>query len=209
MSIESKIAYLQKRIAAEIGPRGGKIIGKTRSGKAIYDDVNHADHAKFDRNDHFDAMQAHQNKALEAQNHPFKILHGPEIKHHQENATQHYLKSQQRQSPPRPTGSVIESLENRLAELGARGGKIIGKTKSGKPIYESANHEAHKAFTAGDHKDAMNVHAQHATMLQNHPLKAVHGDLINKHNTERARHSQHLKNLTNPEPAVYDLSKHF
>lgn len=41
---------------------------------------------------------------------------------------------------------------------GSRGGKIIGHTKSGKPIYESANHESHKDFTSDEHREADKMH---------------------------------------------------
>ena len=37
---------------------------------------------------------------------------------------------------------------------GSRGGKVIGHTKSGKPIYEDHNHNDHKNFTEKDHIDA-------------------------------------------------------
>ena len=43
---------------------------------------------------------------------------------------------------------------------GDRGGKVIGHTKSGKPIYDSANHEAHKNFSAEDHQDAISAHSK-------------------------------------------------
>ena len=41
---------------------------------------------------------------------------------------------------------------------GSRGGKVIGHTKSGKPIYNSHSHEGHKNFTAQDHTDAYKIH---------------------------------------------------
>jgi hypothetical protein len=41
---------------------------------------------------------------------------------------------------------------------GARGGKVIGHTKSGKPIYDSAGHEAHKNFSIAEHDDAIEAH---------------------------------------------------
>jgi len=37
---------------------------------------------------------------------------------------------------------------------GSRGGKVIGHTKSGKPIYDDPNHESHKNFTSEDHYNA-------------------------------------------------------
>lgn len=37
---------------------------------------------------------------------------------------------------------------------GSHGGKVIGHTKSGKPIYDTHYHESHKNFSAQDHRDA-------------------------------------------------------
>ena len=55
--------------------------------------------------------------------------------------------------------SEIKVLEAKIsAETGPRGGKIIGKTKSGKPIYDSADHPSHKDFSIQDHRDAANKH---------------------------------------------------
>jgi hypothetical protein len=41
---------------------------------------------------------------------------------------------------------------------GSKGGKVIGHTKSGKPIYDNHYHSSHKEFTHDDHKDAYHVH---------------------------------------------------
>ena len=40
---------------------------------------------------------------------------------------------------------------------GSRGGRVIGRTKSGKPIYASHSHPSHKDFTSPDHKEAANL----------------------------------------------------
>lgn len=42
---------------------------------------------------------------------------------------------------------------------GSRGGKIIGHTSGGKPIYDSAKHPEHKGFSASDHRDAALAHS--------------------------------------------------
>ncbi len=52
---------LAKRLA-EVGPRGGKIIGRTRSGKPIYEHKDHSEHNSFDRMDHLDAATLHKEK---------------------------------------------------------------------------------------------------------------------------------------------------
>jgi hypothetical protein len=47
-------------------------------------------------------------------------------------------------------------IEKAMKGEGSRGGKIIGHTKSGKPIYAGA-HESHKSFSKQDHLDAVSV----------------------------------------------------
>ncbi len=41
---------------------------------------------------------------------------------------------------------------------GSRGGVVIGTTSGGKPIYKSHGHPSHDKFTAGDHREAVEVH---------------------------------------------------
>lgn len=41
---------------------------------------------------------------------------------------------------------------------GSRGGKIIGHTRSGKPIYSKAKNKNHDSFTYEDHRDAAKLH---------------------------------------------------
>jgi hypothetical protein len=55
----------------------------------------------------------------------------------------------------------MKSLQDAFNDLiksgeGSRGGKVIGHTKSGKPIYDQHNHPAHAGFNAKDHRDAAN-----------------------------------------------------
>lgn len=54
-----------------------------------------------------------------------------------------------------------DSLEKSQGE-GSRGGKIIGHTKSGKPIYDSYSHSGHKDFTAYEHSQAGFLHKEEA-----------------------------------------------
>lgn len=60
---------------------------------------------------------------------------------------------------------VLEKAE------GSRGGKVIGHTKSGKPIYQQHKNEAHRNFTVEDHKDAIKLHREQAQK---------HFDIVNK-----------------------------
>lgn len=48
---------------------------------------------------------------------------------------------------------------------GSRGGTVLGRTTSGKPIYARPNHPEHASFTPADHRDAAANHMSHARML--------------------------------------------
>jgi hypothetical protein len=65
-----------------------------------------------------------------------------------------------------PESILEKSQENDLEKggEGSKGGKIIGHTKSGKPIYDSFNHPAHKGFTKQEHREAAGAHFK----LENH-----------------------------------------
>lgn len=45
---------------------------------------------------------------------------------------------------------------------GSRGGHVIGKTSSGKPIYASAYHREHGNFNSEEHKEAAAAHQSEA-----------------------------------------------
>lgn len=97
---------------------------------------------------------------------------------------------------------------------GSRGGKVIGHTKSGKPIYESANNSAHSSFDNEDHSDAHALHINHATQkLEESESKKLSSKdkkrLINEfenHHKEAAQHRrQHKTNLPSKE-SILSLS---
>lgn len=54
--------------------------------------------------------------------------------------------------------TVDKNLEIVKGGEGSKGGKVIGHTKSGNPIYESFNHPSHSNFSSQDHKDASRAH---------------------------------------------------
>lgn len=222
-SLEEKMAEIENRISNEVGPRGGKIIGKTSTGKPIYMSHGNRNHKGFSKVDHEDAVRHHSwlaskagedyhaqgnrdgtisDKGMRNQKHLKKVMD-----HHRAQAHAHLGSAQgtkrapdqrdfdrmDRQNDPdkrslswKNVKSGIEELEKRMADVGARGGKIIGKTKSGKPIYESYNHHAHKGFTSEDHEDAARHHAHHAENSLGKNNKAV------KHHTDQMhRHIEH------------------
>lgn len=55
---------------------------------------------------------------------------------------------------------------------GSRGGKVIGHTKSGKPIYDKATHLEHKNFTKEDHTDAAELHESLADKYEHQEQKS-------------------------------------
>jgi len=65
------------------------------------------------------------------------------------------------------TGNVVDMIEKSNSDdlekgggVGSRGGKVIGYTKSGKPIYEDAKNLEHKKFTDQDHLDSAYLHGK-------------------------------------------------
>ena len=71
-------------------------------------------------------------------------------------------------------GDLIEKAE------GSRGGKVIGHTKSGKPVYASMKASHYDNFTAEDHRDAMTHHdnkmrktPSHKKEHEEHQLRAA------------------------------------
>lgn len=59
----------------------------------------------------------------------------------------------------RPRGRSSQSMGAAIrAGEGSRGGKIVGHTSSGKPIYMTHGHPSHKEFTAKEHSEAAKAH---------------------------------------------------
>jgi len=68
--------------------------------------------------------------------------------------------------------SEIGEIEKANGE-GSRGGKVIGHTKSGKPIYASKQASDYSNFTAQDHKEAASVHRQMDEKVDHHQHHAI------------------------------------
>jgi hypothetical protein len=71
---------------------------------------------------------------------------------------------------------------------GSKGGKVIGHTKSGKPIYANANHPEHKDFTSGEHQEAADTHFQMSKKRQSaatpHHMKQI------KHHVDKQKEAE-------------------
>lgn len=77
---------------------------------------------------------------------------------------EHILKQRAEQAA-RISGSYNQLQKSEESDLekggeGSRGGKVIGHTKSGKPIYDSHNHSSHSKFSSKDHEDAEALHGE-------------------------------------------------
>ena len=70
----------------------------------------------------------------------------------------------------------------------APGDKIIGKTKSGKLIYDTADHPAHKDFTKEDHRDAEMAQSAIVLNLQNAEDQKPKPDFQNPEHLKKVHH---------------------
>ena len=85
---------------------------------------------------------------------------------------------------------VIDICKARAGGEGSRGGKVIGHTKSGKPIYDSANHESHRnTFTKEDHNDAIDLHKK--LMTKDKGNEFTHYNQIEQHGNLKKMTKRH------------------
>jgi hypothetical protein len=68
-----------------------------------------------------------------------------------------HIEEARKQQMSRISGSYIPTETLEKGGEGSKGGKVIGHTKSGKAVYDNANHESHKDFTSQDHKEARTI----------------------------------------------------
>jgi hypothetical protein len=91
---------------------------------------------------------------------------------------------------------------------GSKGGKVIGHTKSGKPIYDTASHSAHKDFTIADHNDAIDAHDKVRQKYHNNPKSTDKDKEANDNAHEQQKHHIGVKNgLWNKEREEKDTKK--
>lgn len=120
------------------GSKGGKIIGHTKSGKAIYDTAVHPSHSNFTSTDHSDEAQVHRDKMAA----------------HNANGEGHLYHLSMGN---RDTHKALSEKQTSNADLSS----TIGKTQSGKDIYANHDHAGHKDFSKEDHDDAVKTHMDH------------------------------------------------
>lgn len=81
---------------------------------------------------------------------------------------------------------------------GSRGGKIIGHTKSGKPVYSSHGHPSHGSFSKSEHIEAGRLHSKLAgeAQIKQAKLRSPFPPLYREqkhHEGEAAKHSKSSK----------------
>jgi len=140
------------------GSRGGKIVGHDKSGKPIYEGAKIAQPKPKKES----GLKNWLHSVSEAVNEAL----GPE-----ESVEEKYPSLVW--NPRKSLDQALDDLIKAATGEGSRGGKIIGHTRSGKPIYMNAGNRAHKDFTKEDHQDAhdKHYHLQQEALDKLHPLK--------------------------------------
>jgi len=121
------------------GSRGGKIVGHDKSGKPIYEGAKIAQPKPKKESGLKNWLHSVSEAVSEAL--------GPE-----ESVEEKYPSLVW--NPRKSLDQALDDLIKAATGEGSRGGKIIGHTRSGKPIYQDANHADHSSFTKQDHKNA-------------------------------------------------------
>jgi len=80
---------------------------------------------------------------------------------------------------------------------GSKGGKVIGHTKSGKPIYENrtAGHDSYKDFSKQDHKDAADAHYSHYHKKDADGSTVLHGKKSFESHLDQSNKKVFMNNL--------------
>ena len=105
------------------------------------------------------------------------------------------------------TDAQVLRAEELMKSEGAKGGHVIGHTKSGKPIYGDKKAGEHKGFVRQDYKDAAKFHSDaarvHKEKAEEHDREAIkHGiesnsersqELMARHDEDRVHHEKQAK----------------
>lgn len=75
-------------------------------------------------------------------------------------------------------------------KMGPRGGRIIGETSTGKPIYEKADHPSHKNFTGKEHQEA---YAAHSVLRQRAQSRNMDLNAAKHHGQQQAIHRKKME----------------
>ncbi|RYF12880.1 MAG: hypothetical protein EOO40_00060 [Deltaproteobacteria bacterium] len=177
--------YLSKAAKKGPGSRGGKVLRTLPNGKDVYQAKAGTDpgYAHFTAQDHKDAAEAHSDAHKQAHAKssapnatPAEVKSAQSaMQRHSHNAHRHRLmadtlkqkaggntaKSNNTNIYNEADMEACDILGDYLAKAGtgpgSRGGNVIGKTRSGKPVYASG--EKTTGYDVRDHHDAMDRHS--------------------------------------------------
>lgn len=125
-----------------------------------------------------DSIASHANKANWSETNRESYKHLNILKDKFKDKYGHKHDSEEAEHTKRMTIAAMHNyINNRVQEIeekqenmgilekseGSRGGKVIGHTKSGKPIYESHEQSHTQHYTAEDHSDAVSAHMKEAS----------------------------------------------
>jgi hypothetical protein len=91
---------------------------------------------------------------------------------------------------------------------GSRGGKIIGHTSGGKPVYANARHPEHKAFSKEDHLEAAHMHhgARERLADEHYKQRNNDGTVSTKHINKRKQITKEIER--HAQQAAYHAAKY-
>lgn len=147
------------------GSRGGRVIGHTKSGKAIYDKFGHASHAGFSSADHGDAVEAHARAGKAGGGSSTEALKHSDAQHGEK------------------IGSGREGIDEHNAATGARAKDQARKITGGKPNMApaqkpDADPKEHWSRPHGTEREGaaqkLRTGAAYGTLAEHHGRKRVH-----------------------------------
>lgn len=146
------------------GSRGGKVIGYTKSGKPVYGGKSAHEHENFTAEDHKDA-QGHVDLEFNKKHNLIPFVDKKwkkELEDEKGKLAVQYFDHKTLAI----TGKHRENsgVKKAIIGPGSRGGKVIGTTKSGKPIYAKGTpgHKNYASHTSDDHRDVGRHHFNQA-----------------------------------------------
>lgn len=153
------------------GSKGGKVIGHTKSGKAIYDKHDHPAHKGFTKQDHADAARVHASKVND--------IHDAYEKTPEARTANHYKPTEEENEHDKQGKKHAEAsgkdhfIGHYLAEKDERKkNKVIGNRLDGKPIHGSFDHEENKGMSKDDHAYAAALHGHEYKMAKREEREA-------------------------------------
>jgi len=150
------------------GSRGGKVVGHTSTGKPIYESHSHPSHADFTKDEHREAGRLHDKLAKSVDS-----LH--EANQHRLQAGKHRFIAA---SKTKHTGPGVDPT----------GGRVIGKTRSGKDVFED-HHSSHNKFEPQEHYEAAGLHVKAVDRLVKNIAEGGHNPEVED---ELARHQKRV-----------------